>query len=42
MNLKKNFRPDLISAKREKMYYLQVKGKACIVTDLEEINNIHD
>ena len=37
----KEFQARLDFCKKGKDYYLQVKGKACIVTDPEEINNIH-
>ena len=38
----KEFRARLDFYKKGKNYYLQVKGKACIVSDPEEINNVHD
>ena len=35
------FRAKLDFYKKGKNYYLHVRGKACIVTDPEEINNVH-
>ncbi|HUQ65917.1 MAG TPA: pyridoxamine 5'-phosphate oxidase family protein [Flavitalea sp.] len=37
----KEFRARLNFYKKGKNYFLHIKGKACIVSDPEEINNVH-